>query len=290
MIDLHMHTIYSDGSETVEKVLKMCEERKLEYISITDHNSCEAYYDDTFNNNNIFTGTIIKGCELNAEFQKRSIEILGYSVNPDIIMEWKEKYYSIDQMKKITEKIRKTFLDILDKKGIKYNEKDIRQQKDEKEFIERPIWEEIIRHPENKLILGEEYFNSLGVFLRKEITNPNSEYFLNRVGTFRKAKEVVDIIHKAGGKAFLAHPFKYRLEDTIKFMDDLRQDAEIDGIECYHPSSVDDNKKDILVEYAIKNNLYISGGSDYHGKTKPDIEVGVGRRNLNISKNILNWL
>ena len=130
----------------------------------------------------------------------------------------------------------------------------------------------------------------MGVFLRKEITNPNSEYFLNRVGTFRKAKEVVDIIHKAGGKAFLAHPFEYRLEDTIKFMDDLRQDAEIDGIECYHPSSVDDNKKDILVEYAIKNNLYISGGSDYHGKTKPDIEVGVGRRNLNISKNILNWL
>ena len=37
MIDLHMHTIYSDGSKTVEEVLKMCEEKKLEYISITDH-------------------------------------------------------------------------------------------------------------------------------------------------------------------------------------------------------------------------------------------------------------
>ena len=40
MIDIHMHTIYSDGDKTVEEVLKMCEERKLEYISITDHNTC----------------------------------------------------------------------------------------------------------------------------------------------------------------------------------------------------------------------------------------------------------
>ena len=36
MIDLHMHTIYSDGDKTVEEVLKMCENKKLEYISITD--------------------------------------------------------------------------------------------------------------------------------------------------------------------------------------------------------------------------------------------------------------
>ena len=42
---------------------------------------------------------------------------------------------------------------------------------------------------------------------------------------------------------------------------------------------------------ARKNNLYISGGSDYHGSPKPDIEVGVGRGNLNISKEIIEeWI
>jgi len=46
MIDLHMHTIYSDGDKTVEEVLKMCEERKLEYISITDHDTCKQYEDE----------------------------------------------------------------------------------------------------------------------------------------------------------------------------------------------------------------------------------------------------
>lgn len=291
MIDLHIHTIYSDGDKTVEEVLKMCEKRKLEYISITDHNNCEAYYDEILKNNNIFSGIIIKGCEINAEFQNKAIEILAYNIDTDIITAWREKYYSIDQIKNNTKKIYDRFLNILDKKGIIYNRENIRPQKDEKEYIERPIWEEIVKHPENKDIIGEEYFNSLGIFFRKEITNPNSEYFLNRVGTFPKVEEVVDIIHQAGGKAFLAHPFEYKFDDTIKFINDLTQKVELDGIECFHPSSSDDNKKNILIDYARKNNLYISGGSDYHGKLKPDIQIGFGRGDLSISKDLIEeWL
>lgn len=47
----------------------------------------------------------------------------------------------------------------------------------------------------------------------------------------------------------------------------------------------------ILVEYAKKNNLYISGGSDYHGHKKTKIEIGVGDGNLNISKEIIEeWI
>lgn len=291
MIDLHIHTIYSDGDKTVEEVLKMCEKRKLEYISITDHNNCEAYYDEILKNNNIFSGIIIKGCEINAEFQNKAIEILAYNIDTDIITAWREKYYSIDQIKSNTKKIYDRFLNILDKKGIIYNRENIRPQKDEKEYIERPIWEEIVKHPENKDIIGEEYFNSLGIFFRKEITNPNSEYFLNRVGTFPKVEEVVDIIHQAGGKAFLAHPFEYKFDDTIKFINDLTQKVELDGIECFHPSSSDDNKKNILIDYARKNNLYISAGSDYHGKLKPDIQIGFGRGDLSISKDLIEeWL
>ena len=46
MVDMHMHTLYSDGDKTVEEVLRMCEERKLEYISITDHNTTKQYGDE----------------------------------------------------------------------------------------------------------------------------------------------------------------------------------------------------------------------------------------------------
>ena len=145
-------------------------------------------------------------------------------------------------------------------------------------------------HKENHKILGE-FTESFGIFFRKGLANPESSYFMNHIEFRPKYKEVIDIIHKAGRKAFLAHPFEYKFEDTIGFINDLRKEAELDGIECFHPSSADDNKKDILVEYARNNNLYISGGSDYHGNPKPDIEIGIGRGNLNISKEIIEeWI
>lgn len=290
MIDLHMHTVLSDGSETVEEILKKCEEKKLEYISITDHNNCGAYYNENLVSNKIFKGKIIRGCELNAEFKNRAIEILAYNINPDVIMKWKEKYYSDDRIKKNSQEVYKTFIEILDKKGILYNKNNIRKQRNEKEHIERPIWEEIVKHPENKEIIGEEYFNSLRAFYRKEFTNPNSEYFLNRVKNFPTIKEVIEIIKEAGGIAFLAHPFEYKFEDTIQFIDDLRKEVKLDGIECFHPSA-DEEKTKILLEYVRKNNLYMSGGSDYHGDLKPHLKIGVGTGNLNISKKIIEeWV
>ena len=290
MIDLHMHTIYSDGSKTVKEILKMCEEKKLEYISITDHNTCEAYYDQDMLNNNTFNGTIIKGCELNAGFQNRAIEILGYKINTDIIMKWREKYYSEEQMNKNTKLIYNRLLKILDEQGVVYNEEDIRPQKNTKELIEKPIWEEIVKHPENKEVIGEDCFNTTRAFYRKKVTNPNSEYFLNRVETFPTVKEAVDTIHKAGGMAFLAHPFEYKFENTIEFIEDLINETNLDGVECFHPSA-NEEQMQILVKFCKDNNLYISGGSDYHGKLKPDIQIGEGKGNLRISKDFVeDWI
>ena len=99
MIDMHMHTTYSDGDKTVEEVLKMCEEKKLEYISITDHNTCKQYEDNALNKN-IFTGKIIKGVEMNATFKNKKIEVLGYKIKePKIIEEWSKKFFSEEVLK-----------------------------------------------------------------------------------------------------------------------------------------------------------------------------------------------
>ncbi len=45
MIDLHIHSKYSDGTDEVIDILKLAEEKKLEYISITDHNNCNALFE-----------------------------------------------------------------------------------------------------------------------------------------------------------------------------------------------------------------------------------------------------
>ena len=77
---------------------------------------------------------------------------------------------------------------------------------------------------------------------------------------------------------------------NIDFINELRNEKELDGIECFHPSA-DEEQMEILVKYAKSNNLFISGGSDYHGRKKPDINIGVGRGNLNISKEYVEkWI
>ena len=284
MIDLHMHTIYSDGDKTVEEVLKMCENKKLEYISITDHDTCKQYNDVALKNNNIFNGKIIIGSELHAVFQKKNIEILAYNINPNIISKWCEKYYSEEKLREQQDICRQRLFDICNKHGLVYDESKIRKPKKVSEYVERPIYEEVMKHKENHKILGE-FTESFGIFFRKGLANPESSYFMNHIEFRPLYKEVIDIIHKAGGKAFLAHPFEYKFKDTIEFINDLRKEKELDGIECFHPSA-NQEQRNILVEYAKNNNLYISGGSDYHGSPKPDIEIGVGRGDLSISKEI----
>ena len=283
-----MHTIYSDGGKTLEEVLKMCENKKLEYISITDHDTCKQYNDVALKNNNIFNGKIIIGSELHAVFQKKNIEILAYNINPNIISKWCEKYYSEEKLREQQDICRQRLFDICNKHGLVYDESKIRKPKKVSEYVERPIYEEVMKHKENHKILGE-FTESFGIFFRKGLANPESSYFMNHIEFRPPYKEVIDIIHKAGGKAFLAHPFEYKFKDTIEFINDLRKEKELDGIECFHPSA-NQEQRNILVEYAKNNNLYISGGSDYHGSPKPDIEIGVGRGDLNISKEILNWL
>ena len=236
---------------------------------------------------NIFNGKIIIGSELHAVFQKKNIEILAYNINPNIISKWCEKYYSEEKLKEQQEICYRRLLDICDEQGLKYDESQIIKPKSTG-YVEISIYEELMKHKENYKILGE-FTESLGVFFRKGLTNPESIYFVNRIEFRPKYKEVIDIIHKAGGKAFLAHPFEYKFKDTIGFINDLRKEKELDGIECFHPSA-NQEQRNILVEYAKNNNLYISGGSDYHGSPKPDIEIGIGRGDLSISKEILNWL
>lgn len=193
-------------------------------------------------------------------------------------------------MKEQQEICYKRLLNICDEQGLVYDENNIIKPQKASDYVEVQIYKELMRYEENYKILGE-LAESFSVFFRKGLANPKSKYFTNFIEFRPKYKEVIDIIHKAGGKAFLAHPFEYKFDDTIGFINDLRKGIELDGIECFHPSSEADNKRDILVEYARENNLYISGGSDYHGDRKPDIKIGIGRGSLNTSKEMVDeWI
>lgn len=284
MVDVHMHTLYSDGDKTVEEVLKICEEKKLEYISITDHNTTKQYEDEAFNKN-IFTGKIIKGAEMNATFNNKKIEFLAYNIkNLELINEWSSKFFSYDVLKARFEKDKNKVLDICNKNGLVYDLNAIRKDIPVTDFFVVYMYFELIKHEENKEKM-EGLLNSFNDFRRDGLDNPNSIFYMGIDDSPKPMyKDVADIIHKAGGLVFLAHPFEYKFEDTISFIDELRKEIKLDGIECFHPSAEIDNRIEILIEYAKKNNLYISGGSDFHGDKKPNNEIGIGSGSLNIPK------
>ncbi len=66
--------------------------------------------------------------------------------------------------------------------------------------------------------------------------------------------------------------------------------CKIYGFECYH-SNFSETEIEYMCRYCRENNLLMSGGSDYHGENKPEINLGIGRGNLNISEEIIkNWV
>ena len=134
VVDMHIHTKYSDGDKTVEEVLKMGEKLGLEYISITDHNTCKQYKDNALNKN-IFSGRIIKGVEMNATFKDRQIEILGYNIKDDkIIEEWSQKFFSREVLKKQQEELRQQIDETLSAMEDKANATKAQKQKNIKKI------------------------------------------------------------------------------------------------------------------------------------------------------------
>ena len=96
------------------------------------------------------------------------------------------------------------------------------------------------------------------------------------------------LITKAGGIPILAHPMLYKLgyrqvEELIQYLIPLG----LKGIEAYH-SSNNISQSDKLRSLALKYHLVVSGGSDFHGANKPDIELGTGRGGLRITESILD--
>ena len=94
MIDLHLHTNHSDGTDTVTELLEKAEELKLEIISITDHDTVEAYKElENSEIRNKFSGEILPGVEIKAIYDNHNIEVLGYGINPNNI-----KIYKCDNL------------------------------------------------------------------------------------------------------------------------------------------------------------------------------------------------
>lgn len=292
MIDLHMHTTYSDGADSLIEVLKKAESLKLEYISITDHDTCEGYKElAKLDVKKYFSGQIINGVEIKCAYKKRLIEILGYKVDPKVINNFMEEFHKT----KSKEILQQKYFDILHERctdmGLVMSKKEDIEFNPKTDWASIKIYNDIKAHEENKLKVPDDFWSEFNIFSKKYCGDVNYPLYIDKSEDYLQLDEAIKLVKDACGLVFLPHIFIYKwAEDKKKLLDDIVAEYDIDGIECMH-SEFSQDDIDYLLEYTQENNFYRSGGSDYHGKNKVGIEMAVGKGNLKIESYLIqDWV
>lgn len=291
MIDLHIHTTYSNGKNTPKEILKLAEKMKLEVISITDHDNVDAYYElEYMDISKYYSGKIIIGTELNCVYKGIKIELLAYNYDLEKMKCWldeengeiiKEKNY-IKEVKYLYKKCLENNIVIQDKNFLEnYNPKICLPSK--------YFYNEILKSEENRSKFLSEDIQNLGKFYRCICCKRDFPLYMDYSISLQNAKYVSNKIKEFGGKAFLAHLYGYPYVDTNKLLDELAKDNIIDGAETYY-FSFNEEKSNYIKSFCIKNNLLMSAGSDFHGYEDIGGKLGNYSTDPNISIDLIkNW-
>lgn len=256
--DLHIHSSYSDGELRPDEIINRAVEKKLQYISITDHDTISSQ----FNKSELIN--IIPGVELSSRYNEQDIHILGYGIdlsdNNLINALEKIRVNRIDRAREIIELLKIHNIDI-----------DI-----ESVINNRIVGRSNIAHA----IVERGYADSYSEAFNKYLT-PDSECYVP--GDKLNVRDAIELILKNGGIPVLAHPGRIynamHVEDIIKIL----KSYGLKGVEVYHPSHnlLNSNK---FYNICKKYKLIITGGSDFHryDKNKADIgECGISTELMN---------
>ena len=301
IIDIHTHSTHSDGTCSVSEILEEAEKLKLSVLSITDHNCVDAYEElEEKEIRDNFKGTMLPGCEVTTTYKGEIIEVLGYGFDYKDFRKKLAQNMLTDRDRKLRNyKVSCLTVDTLEKRGIKFRENfgdeiyiNQRQFYDVKnESVMDAILREIKSFPENAKFFKNGEMDSIVTkdFVRNMIYNPKSELYIDQTNLYPKLDTVLQIIHECGGLAFLAHLHVYS-SSIAESLDDIVNNYNLDGLECYYTIFTEEQTKK-LKEYCHEHNLYMSGGTDFHGARKENHNLGVGRGNLRIPTYILDsWI
>lgn len=260
-IDLHMHSNHSDGEFSPKELVDIVSKKGIPVMAITDHDKATANKEakEYAEEKGI---EYVSGIEITATPPEgvKELHIVGLfidSENKEIkaIPERHEKY-AIATAKKIIEKLNKLGYDISFEELV---------QETKGEHFGRPFIAKILmkKYPE-KFQERSQVFD--------ELLGKQGKAFVMPKGT--ELDEAINIIHNAGGIAIVAHPWylgKNMLEILERFVS-----LGGDGIELdYQPKeSIPENTREILENFARKNNLIISGGTDFHEIKEGGKEIG----------------
>lgn len=277
MVDLHTHTKYStDASGEIPVYLKEAENAELSMISITDHN-CSRAYEELKNPDirKIFSGMIVTGVELFTRVLNYPIEILGYNIDPVKMQKLIESTYmnEVDRCKLELKRLYEKCIEA----GLKLPN-DFVDGYDGTEYGSKYLHKFITKDEKNKKYFSAASWENNNVFYREYMSNPNTKFYVDMNDVLPDFEVVSGIVRQAGGLVFLPHLYEYK-ENSEIILNYILEHYEIDGIECYYKNFTEE-QSEYLQGICKERNLFMSGGSDYHGAKKPGISIGKGLGNL----------
>lgn len=261
--DLHMHSIYSDGSNTPEELIERSINQNTTTIALTDHDNIEGSKEIIkLNNGRLY---IYSGVELTIKAPKGRFHLLGLNIdleNEQLNKELKTlKEDGLYNVMLYIEVLKKDF-------GIVIPQKEI---------------DALYRIPGN---VGRPQLALLLIKLGycKEVEECFTKYLIHAYDKVRAVKkgitpeQGIELITNAGGVPIIAHPNSLKLayKELKEYIIYLKSIG-LQGLETSHPN-LSMEERYVYQEFCKELDLLESGGTDYHGiDIKPDIEIGSGR-------------
>ena len=267
-IDLHTHSTFSDGTFTPLQLVKYAEEKGLKAFALTDHDTTEGVKEAKSIETNV---EVISGVEISTRYDKKEIHIVGLYVNEnDADLNKQLKYY---REKRVTRNFE--ILEKLNSLGVNITIDDVK---------ESCTGDVISRAHIAKALVSKGFVGSYTEAFDRYLGDNKCAYVPRETLNY---EESMELITKAGGVPVLAHPLLYKMSDTTleNMMVKLRQKG-LKAVEVYYSTHSNSDTQHIMA-MANRVGLIYSGGSDFHGATKPKIDMGTGMGKLAVPYEIL---
>lgn len=273
IVDLHVHSDKSDGSFTPTELVNYALEKGLSAFALTDHDTTDGIEEalKAAEGKNI---EVIPGIEFSSEYEGKDIHIVGLYID----------YQSDFFKRRLTAFV---------------NGRIIRNREMCRRLTSHgmPVtYEELVSEFPNRVITRSHYARYL---LNHGYTKSLKEAFDRYIGDncpcFVPRKKItpmraVEIILKAGGVPILAHPVLYHMSnERLEKLVSTLKDMGLVGLEAvYSTYSLGEERK--MRALAAKYDLCISGGSDFHGRAKPGLDLATGYGKLFVPEEILTTI
>ena len=282
IVDLHTHSTASDGTLSPTELMQAAKNAGLSGIALTDHdtgNGLKEAAAEAARQGIRF----VPGIEISADFPSPGqLHILGHFIDPDSVGLNKMSTILLDARNARNPQIIKR----LNELGCNITMEQVEGIARERVKAGQPV---VIGRPHiAEALLRANCVATIKQAFDVYLGTTGSAYFPKERLTPRQA---IECIHEAGGLATTAHPVHLKCENPAHLQTVIGNLAEagMDGIEVWHCDQ-DEKFSALCLELAKRYNLLTTGGSDFHGRPKPDVMLGRGKNNVRVSVEILDRL